>query len=166
MPADQDLTSATRPGHAGRFWYSGRGVSQRDLAVALFDPATEFAAAATALRPAASQPGCAPAIPATLGCIDTALEAISEAIRAMGLEGLSASKEHGIISAGDETVAATRYRHAFEEAAAQLTHARTWIARARQQSAHLGRVAQITDYDRHDRSAPAYTTASRGETAP
>lgn len=136
---DEDRTSRLRAQGTDRLWYASRGVSERDPAVALFDPAAELVAAATVLRPAASRPGCAPAIAATLGCIDTALEAVSEALQAMGHEGLSATAEHRLINLGDQTVAATRYRHAFEEAAAQLAQARTWIARAREQSAHLGR---------------------------
>ena len=44
---DEDRTSRLRAQGTDRLWYASRGVSERDPAVALFDPAAELVAAAT-----------------------------------------------------------------------------------------------------------------------
>jgi hypothetical protein len=58
----------------------------RDPSAELFERACDLLAAAEAMRPAAGQPGSAPAIAATLGCVETALEALVDAAAAMRAE--------------------------------------------------------------------------------
>ena len=58
----------------------------RDPANELYDRACDLLAAAEALPPAAARPGSAPAIAATLGCVEAALEALAAASSAMRSE--------------------------------------------------------------------------------
>jgi hypothetical protein len=54
-----------------------------DPANELYDRACDLLAAAEALSPAAARPGAAPAIAATLGCVEAALDALVTAAAAM-----------------------------------------------------------------------------------
>jgi hypothetical protein len=57
--------------------------NRADAVNALYDGGCELLFAAQQLQTAASQPGTAPAIAATVGCIDASLEALLEAVRSM-----------------------------------------------------------------------------------
>src|SRR4051794_34521968 len=57
--------------------------TRTDAVDALYDSGCELLFAAQQLQSAASQSGSAPAIAATLGCIDASLEAMLAAIRSM-----------------------------------------------------------------------------------
>ena len=57
--------------------------NRADAANALYDGGCELLFAAQQLHSAAGQPGAAPAIAATVGCIDASLEATLEAVRSM-----------------------------------------------------------------------------------
>jgi hypothetical protein len=71
----------------------------RDPANELFDRACDLLAAAEAMRPAAGQRGSAPAIAATLGCVETALEALVDAAAAMRAEmGRQLARDDGCAS--------------------------------------------------------------------
>ena len=57
--------------------------NRADAANALYDGGCELLFAAQQLQSAAGQAGTAPAIAATVGCLDASLEAVLEAIRSM-----------------------------------------------------------------------------------
>src|SRR3954468_11227651 len=57
--------------------------NRADAVNALYDGGCELLFAAQRLQSAASQPGAAPAIAATVGCIDASLEATLEAVGSM-----------------------------------------------------------------------------------
>jgi hypothetical protein len=57
--------------------------ARRDPAHELYDQACELLFAAQALRAAAGTRGSAPAIAATVGCLDASLDALADAVRAM-----------------------------------------------------------------------------------
>jgi HAMP domain-containing protein len=77
--------------------------TRREPAHELYDQACELLFAAQALRDAAGTRGSAPAIAATIGCLDASLEALAEAVRAMrGEASRAGSSAPGAEDAGRE----------------------------------------------------------------
>jgi hypothetical protein len=89
----------------------------RDPANELYDRACDLLAAANELRPAAGRPGAAPAIAATLGCIEAALEAVADASAAMRAE---VGRQLARDEAGTAELASGVSRHAAERQLSEL----------------------------------------------
>lgn len=109
------LRTARHPAAPRDPWYGSHGAAPRDPALALYDPAAELVAAASALRGAASRPGTGPAVAATLGCVEAALRQLRAALDDLGYE------VHG-----------TERSTAFDDASRMLERAEADTRRARE----------------------------------
>ena len=111
--------------------------ARRDPAHELYDQACELLFAAQALRHAAEARGSAPALAATVGCLDASLEALADAVSAMRAEAArhvsrAASPASGADPAGRE----------FSELAAALGEAHLAAGQMRERVGPM--LAQLT----------------------
>jgi hypothetical protein len=84
------------------------GFRRPDPTRELYDRACELLLAAQEMRAAAREPGSAPAIAATAGCLDASLAALSEAVAAMRLEATRQVARSGCAESGAGPTGAIR----------------------------------------------------------
>ena len=102
---------------------------RRDPAHDLYDAACELLLAAQALRAAAGARGAAPSFAATVGCLDTSLEALAEAVDSMRDEAARAVARAGRPDGAGSAEAA---RREFSELVAALDAAHRGAGRMRE----------------------------------
>lgn len=111
-----------------------------DAVTNLYDSACELLFAAQQVRAAAGERGAAPAMAATIGCIDATLDALSHAIGAMRWTAVSE------LTAGDtpteQAVAAAAIEREFAALAAAITVAQASCDQTRERTAPI--LAQLT----------------------
>jgi hypothetical protein len=104
----------------------------------LYDGACDLLYAAQRMRAAASERGATPALAATVGCVDAALEALADAVRSMRREALAELR----IASAESPAAAAAVDHEFAALVDVLRAAQAACDRTRERTGSL--LAQLT----------------------